>query len=192
MNTERTQQAAALKQAITLYINPTAVNVVGQSYSQYSTESYPLVVRRSLWLVLDVAVHRLPGYRQAIEMGHLQRAHLLGLWSRPFLHALVWQQNKDGEKLTVCSFLEWWNWCAAEEGLWGLTWSTIMLTTRLPKPSGHIPTLWGCHWAVALNLPLWSHMTSTRHAGENACCWKTNLCLLSTAAATEQEAGTNE
>lgn len=100
--------------------------------------AYPLIVRRSLWLILDVAVHRLPGHRQAVEMGHLQRAHLLHLWSRPLLHALVWQQNGDREKVTVCvsvwGFLVWGSWCTGEAGPCGLTcFSTTMSSAQFRK-----------------------------------------------------------
>lgn len=64
--------------------------------TKWKTEApYPLVIRGSFRLILDLFVHWLPGHWQAIEMGHLQRAHLLHLWPSSFLHALVWQVGTD-------------------------------------------------------------------------------------------------
>ncbi len=60
------------------------------SWSKSNTEGpYPLVIGRSLGLILDLVAHWLPGHWQAVEMGHLQRAHLPHLWPGSFLHALV-------------------------------------------------------------------------------------------------------
>lgn len=161
--------------------------------------AYPLIVRRSLWLILDVAVHRLPGHRQAVEMGHLQRAHLLHLWSRPLLHALVWQQNGDREKVTVCVCeVSWCEEAGAQERRDRVASHVFLQQCRRPsfaKQLCHILPIcfsgWLRQWVLAMKPPLWSHMRSARHTDEKVCCWRTNSCQHSTTAATERyEAGT--
>lgn len=46
---------------------------------KYSEMSHPLVIRGMFRLILHLILDWLSGHRQAIELGHLQRTHLLHL-----------------------------------------------------------------------------------------------------------------
>lgn len=87
---------------------------------------YPLVIRGSLRLILDLVVHRLPGHRQAVEMGYLQRAHLFHFWPSSFLHALVWQQSRDRDEVTVsCESMREGQGVQERRHLLGALWENV-------------------------------------------------------------------